>query len=166
MERLTKPSFISIKQLCLLFANIPISKETTPMKTFALTKSRSHNTSAHGNLLNGNKNVAEHDNAWLIACNTLILPVLNFLAIMIVGSGFLIPLFYKNLPVLLTFLFSNFVQTLRLLLSPCFFGWMCEQTTSNVLFCLVMVWPKPVKHSTRGTLLYVLCSKASNLVKV
>ena len=30
------------------------------MKTFALTKSKSHNNSAHGNLLNGNKNV---DNA-------------------------------------------------------------------------------------------------------
>ena len=55
-----------------------------------------------------------------------------------------------------------------LFLLSCFFGWMDDHATFDVLFYLIIIWSinvKPCYFSTRRTLMSVLCSKASTLLR-
>ena len=66
--------------------------------------------------------------------------------IITIGRGFLNPLFHEDPPILtippFLHIFSNPLPPilLPLFLLPCFFGWMCDCFTSNMLFYL-MIWP-------------------------
>ena len=99
----------------------------------------------------------------------------------IVGRGVPTLLFYEDPPILPTQPhFSNFVThpsphplpchlqpppTLLFLLS-CFFGWIGDHATFDVLFYLKYgsIHVKPWYLSTRRTLMCVLCNKASSLL--
>ena len=92
----------------------------------------------------------------------------------IVGRGFLTPYFMKT-PYIAYHSFFTFCATPHqpppslLFLLPCFFGWMRDRATFDVLFYLMTLWIYKywvlVPYYQTWTLLIVLCNKASHVLR-
>ena len=99
----------------------------------------------------------------------------------IVDRGILIPLFYEDsLPPILSTLFFQILSkspylscclqppTPQLFLLSCFFGWMGDRATFDVLFYLMILWYTHARSwyfSTRRALMCVLCNNVSSLLR-